>query len=319
MTTVIPNYFLSKITFEQARKTIENMNLIDGFMFDSAIEDKKDAEIVIGKILKAIYGKEFKNIRIECEKQINGLDVNCHGIRLDARITQDELEDYLNAAIIDIEMENRDADRKELPRRHRYYEALDDAKRLETNIHYSSLPNYVSITLSSYDPFGAGDMCYVAATSLLSHPTISYDDGVIHLYFYCKGQPNLDEVVRAGLFKSDSHSKNLQEMLEYIVSGKKPANPNSDIDEVDNIVTKIKSKKEVTTEYMRWFDEKRSIERQERFEIARSTIRFDRSENIMPEATRRRLLAMGLENDDIDDLLAEIDAEELVSEPTPNQ
>ena len=108
-------------------------------------------------------------------------------------------------------------------------------------------------------------------------------------------------------------------MLEYIVSGNKPANPNSDIDEVDNIVTKIKSKKEVTTEYMRWFDEKRSIERQERFEIARSTIRFDRSENIMPEATRRRLLAMGLENDDIDDLLAEIDAEELVSEPTPNQ
>ncbi|WP_029232351.1 hypothetical protein [Butyrivibrio sp. VCB2006] len=310
MTTITTNKTLPKITLEQAKRDIEQMTLIENFMFDSSIEDNDDAQIIIGKILKSIYGKEFKNIRIECQKQLNGLNSNYHGIRMDARITQDELEDYLDASIVDIEMENRPKDKKELPRRHRYYGALEDSKRLETNTAYNELPNYVSITISSYDPFDVGDMCYVAASALVSHPAISYDDGVKHLYFYCKGRPNFDEVVSEGLFKSDSHSKNLQEMLEYIVSGKKPEVSNPDIDAVDNVVTKIKHKKEVTTKYMRWVDEKHYIIRDAKFEAGLSTIRFDRQMKRPKDETRKRLIAMGIKDDDIDDLFAEIDAEE---------
>lgn len=310
MTTVIPINTQSNITFEQAKKDIAEMNLIENFMFDSSIEDIEDAKIVIGKILKSIYGKEFKNIKIECQKQLNGLNTNCHGIRMDARITQDELDEYLDASIVDIEMENRPKDKNELPRRHRYYEALDDAKRLKTSAPYNKLPNYVSITISSYDPFDAGDMCYVATATLVSHPGIPYDDGAKHLYFYCNGHPNLDEIIDAGLLASESHSKNLQEMLEYIVSGKKPSTSNPDVEAVDKVVAKVKSKKEVTTKYMRWYEDKRYIIRDAKLEDALSDIRFDRAENIPPESTRRRLKAMGIIDSDIDDLFAEIDAEE---------
>ncbi len=37
---------------------------------------------------------------------------------------------------------------------------------------------------------------------------------------------------------------------------------------------------------------------------------LDRAEKISAETTRRRLEAMGIRNEDIDDLFAEIDAEE---------
>ena len=37
----------SGITFADAKKAVESMNLIDGFLFDSTIEDEEDAKIVI--------------------------------------------------------------------------------------------------------------------------------------------------------------------------------------------------------------------------------------------------------------------------------
>lgn len=216
------------------------------------------------------------------------------------------MDEYLDASIIDVEMENRAEDKKELPRRHRYYESLDDSKSLETSTPYEKLPNYVSITISSYDPFDANDMCYVATTVLASHLNIPYDDGVMHLYFYCKGRPNFDEIIDAGLIKSISHSKKLQEMLEYIVSGKKPATSDPDIDAVDNVVTKVKNKKEVTTKYMRWFDEIRHYKMDERINIALKDIKFDRENGISAEVTRNRLREWGYDDVEIDELMSTV-------------
>jgi hypothetical protein len=83
-----------------------------------------------------------------------------------------------------------------------------------------------------------------------------------------------------------------------------------DIDAVDNVVTKVKNKKEVTTKYMRWCDEKHYIIRDAKLEDALENIRFDKAENIPTEATRRRLRAMGIKDNDIDELFAQINAEE---------
>lgn len=49
-------------------------------------------------------------------------------------------------------------------------------------------------------------------------------------------------------------------MLKYIVSGEKPIDTNSDIEEIDTIVTKVKDRKEVTIAYMRQWDRELSID-----------------------------------------------------------
>ncbi len=61
---------------------------------------------------------------------------------------------------------------------------------------------------------------------------------------------------------------------------------------------------------MRWCDEKRYIIRDTQFEAALSDIRFDRAEKIPSEVTRRRLKTMGISDDDIDDLFAQVNEEE---------
>ena len=142
-------------------------------------------------------------------------------------------------------MEDRESDRPDLPKRLRYYSSMHDSKFLRTSTNYRSLPDFVSITISSYDPFLAGDMYYEASTTLTTHPKIEYDDGVSHIFLYCNGKPNITNA---------KHSKKLTEMLRYIVSGEKPSSPNTDIDDIDKIVSRVKALPEVTTKYMKQWD-----------------------------------------------------------------
>lgn len=241
------------ISPDEARKNVEAMNLIEGFLFDSTLENEDDAKVVIQGILKAALNREIKNIKVTPQKTFNGVDTRYHGIRLDAHITQDD-DGSLTATIYDVEMENREADKLSLPKRFRYYGALSDVKLINTGKDYMELPDFVSITISSYDPFNAGDMYYAAKTIIVTHPEIQYDDGILHIYLYCNGKvnKNLDK----------EHSKYLAEMLKYIVSGEKPTTPNADIDAIDNIVTQVKNKPEVTINYMKQWDRENQIRRE---------------------------------------------------------
>lgn len=91
----------------------------------------------------------------------------------------------------------------------------------------------------------AGDMYYEASTALITHPDIDYDDGIRHIYLYCNGRPNFtpnnskddDTSKRCDsatdvISLSPEHSKKLQEMLKYIISGQKPSAPNTDINAI---------------------------------------------------------------------------------------
>ncbi len=111
------------------------------------------------------------------QKQIQAIDTRYHGIRLDARVDE-EADGKVRATIYDIEMENRPADRAPLPRRLRFYDSIIDSRLLESGAGYDDLPDFVSIIILSYDPFGAGDMYYEASTTLTTHPDIGYDDGI---------------------------------------------------------------------------------------------------------------------------------------------
>ncbi len=308
---LIRNMEGSRITFEEAKKTVESMNLIDGFMFDSAIENKEDGEIVLGNILKSVTGRKVKVVKFASQKQLNPVDTTYHGIRLDTFIEEDPEDQSISATVYNIEMENRPADKDDLPKRIRYYESMCDSKLLESDVDYGKLPNFVSIVISSYDPFDAGDMYYEAKTVLTTHPAIEYKDGLHYIYLYCYGKPNL-EVISEEF--NQKHGKSLQEMLKYIVSGEKPAQKNDDIEAIDTIVMKVKSKKEVTTEYMQQWDRERSIKREiakeVKTEAALEIIRMGRQNSIPDDKIRPSIIKLGIDEKDIDGLFKQIDDEE---------
>ena len=313
MTTIITDgpIILSK-KYEQAKKAIQKMTLIDGFLFDSSTENEADAKIVIGNLLKTFFNRKFKSIEIASQKQIQAIDTKYHGIRFDALISEDPDDHTLSAKIIDIEMENRESDRPYLPRRLRYYTALPDAKSLGSGVAYDKIPDFISITISSYDPFDAGDMYYEARTVLTTHPNIPYDDGITRMFFYTKGKTNSEGMTT--FVKSPEHRKKLEEMLYYIQTGNKPATKNTDIDDIDNVVNRIKGREEVTTEYMRQCDKEHIIRREATIETKKSDaldiIRFAHEDGVSDDKTRMRIASLGLASDIIDSLFAQIEEEE---------
>jgi hypothetical protein len=317
MTTIITDGpIMPSEKYEQAKRAIQEMTLIDGFLFDSSIENEDDAKIVIGNMLKAFFDRDFKNIEITSQKQFQAIDTKYHGIRLDAFISEDPKDHSLSAKIIDIEMENRESDKPYLPRRLRYYSALPDAKSLGAGMKYDKIPDFISITISSYDPFGAGDMYYEARTRLTTHTDISYEDGITRMFFYTKGKPNFDAM--STFVKSAEHRRKLQEMLYYIQTGSRPATENADINDIDDVVTRVKMREEVTTEYMRQCDKEHIIRRETAEQTALETkrddalemIRFDRKFHIPAETTRERLKTILPSDDEINNLFAQIEEEE---------
>lgn len=241
------------ITEDQAKQGLQSLNLINGFLFDSVIEDIDNAKVVIGFILSTIYDRKVEVEEVTSQKVYQAIDTQYHSIRLDAFVKASQNASTLTASVYDVEMEDRKADRPALPKRLRYYSALHDTKFLKSSTDYRTLPRYVSITISSYDPFDAGDMYYEAKTILTTHPKIDYEDDITHIFLYCKGKPNLKEA---------AHSKKVSEMLQYILSGEKPSTPNAYIDNVDDIVTKVKALPEVASKYMKQWDREQTLQRE---------------------------------------------------------
>ena len=293
----------SRITVEQAKKSISEMNLINGFLFDSALENEDEAKIVVGNILKAVFNRKLNISSVVSQKPIQAIDTRYHGIRLDVKTIEATVEGVKSTVTIyDTEMEDRESDRRYLPKRMRYYVAMNDSKFLEAGEDYDKLPDYISVVILSYDPFLAGDMYYEVKSNLITHPDLEYNNGIRNIFLYCNGKPNFDKP-NSSIKLSQSHSKKLQEMLKYIVSGEKPASSNEDIEEIDTIVTKVKGRTEVTAEYMRQWDRELSIKRETKQKAALDVIIFNRQNNISDDKTRLFLKkSFELQDDIIDEL-----------------
>lgn len=79
----------------------------------------------------------------------------------------------------------------------------------------------------------------------------------------------------------------MQELLQYIVSGNLPDTFNADIEKLDSIVSKVKSRSEVTTEFMKQWDRELSLRWEENSKSAINLINFCRSKNIPADEIRQ--------------------------------
>ena len=228
-------------------RKLEDLNLIDDFLFQEIMSDEEYGEKFCRILLSTILNRPIRHVRITPQKNILGIDTNCHGIRMDAYI--EELPETslcdaeISSDIYDIEPDNG-SDRHSIPKRMRYYHGMIDTKLLAIGNDYSLLPNVVIILILPYDPFGKNRMIYTVQNTCLEDSSIPYEDGAKKIFLYTKGTEG-------------NPSQALRDMLKYIEYSRQENIFNPDIASIHEMVADIKKRKEVGIHYMKsWEREK---------------------------------------------------------------
>lgn len=231
-------------TEKRVFRKLEDLNLIDNFLFQAVLSDKTEGEEFAKILLSTILGKQIRNVRIVPQKNILGLDTDKHGIRLDAYI--EDVSDELNSNLADVDLipdvydiePNNSYEKPSLPKRIRYYHGLIDTQLLSTGVNYDKLPNMIIIVILPYDPFDKNRMIYTIRNQCTEDPSIPYDDGSRKIYLYTKGTEG-------------NPSQALQDMLKYMENSTDDNVTNQDIASIQELVNKVKRKKEVGINYMK--------------------------------------------------------------------
>ena len=266
-------------------------------------------------VISTVVGQDVTITNTVGEKVLTGLDTGLHGVRFDALIAThaNSSEGTSSEVAYDFEVENREADRPGLPRRQRYYSSMVDSKLLVSNSPYEALPDYVSITVLSYDPFGAGDMYYEAKSVLTSHPNLCYDDGRVNYFFYGKGKNNLPE--------KRFNSRAVADLMRYIVTGEISADSQDAVEKLDDIISSVKKNAEVTKIFMKEWDRQRLHDIELRKEVTEEVTKevkdadtiylivSMRNEGISDDRIRYYISKNGIYSEEaIDELFREADA-----------
>ena len=237
------------ITADRRFRKLEELNLIDNFLFQEMLSQEEGKEFT-RILLSTILDKNIRKVKIIPQKNILGVDTDRHGIRLDAYI--EDLSDEQGKGIADAEVipdiydiePNNTYEKGALPRRMRYYHGLIDTQILASGLDYEKLPNVVIIIILPYDPFGRNRMVYTIKNGCVEDPTLDYDDGAKKIFLYTKG-------------KEGKPSQKLMDMLKYIEKTTDNNVVNQDIASIQELVNRVKRKKEVNISYMKsWEIEK---------------------------------------------------------------
>ncbi len=138
------------------KKEFKDLSLLDAFLFALATENPKDAKLIARAIIRRVFGWQLSDFQVETEKQYHGAQIGGKGIRLDLQVT--EMEDGKAVRVYDIEPNTYEE--RYLEKRSRYYLSLTDTKHLGQSKKYKELPDYFSVWILPYDPFGDNRMIY---------------------------------------------------------------------------------------------------------------------------------------------------------------
>ena len=213
-------------------KPLQELDLIDAFLFGASTEKPQDAEFIAKLIIERATNEKVDKISVVSEKELSGIDISHHGIRMDLYV--EEYEEKRLAKVYDIEPNKYKP--SELPMRSRYSQSLTDVKLLKAGESYKNLPGYLSIWILPYDPFGQNNMLYTVKNSVEEFPELIYNDGVKRLFLYVGGELGGTE--------------KLKELLQYFSSSKKANVTDAELEQLHSIVENAKHNQEVGKRYM---------------------------------------------------------------------
>lgn len=226
------------------KRTLKDLNLMDKFLFDEAIEDKDNMktllDIVLGQDTHLKYPpqteKEFRNSKENRQ------------IRLDVyTIDEDDV-------VYDTEPQKQNT--KNLPKRSRLYQGLIDSNLLPPgSIDFNALNTVIIIMIMPFDLFGYELYQYTFRMKCEEISELELEDGATRIFLNSHGKH--PEFVNPELI----------ELLEYMEKSTDTVAKKCEskrIHQMHERITKLKSSKEMEIKYMQKWEEK-EIERQEAY------------------------------------------------------
>ena len=239
-----------------ARKTLQEMNLIDDFLFTSMMSYPEICERFSQLLVKIILDYDIKNVRVTSQKVFYGSNTNTHGARLDVYIEEDSGElKFSEESLFDIETEKKN-DKimvEALPRRVRFYHSKIDNICLASGTGFEKLKKVYVIMIMPFDPFGENHMIYTIRSRCEELPDMPYDDGARTIFLYTRG-------------KLGNIPQQLRELLEYMEQTSEENAANDELREIHRMVDKVKRDEEVSKEYMTIYEKEQMLLRQGREE-----------------------------------------------------
>lgn len=235
---------LGKETGKKPGKKLEEMNLLDDFLFGSVVTYPEVGERFVRGLLKAIFGREFGHLSVTAQKVFYGADSDLHGARLDVYLEPGAEETEGRAAVYDIEPDRKDdaADKRALPRRVRFYHGKVAARNLSSGVSYDELKDVVIIMIMPYDPFGCNRMVYTVKNHCVEEPGMAYEDGASTLFLYTKGTEGIP-------------SEALKQWLHYMEDTKYENAVSEELREIHRMVETVRKDSEVGGMRIRIVDE----------------------------------------------------------------
>ncbi len=219
----------------EPKKSLQELTLLDRFLFDEAMEKPENMravlEIILGKdvILKSLPQTEKEERTSE----------RYRFVKLDVWV-QSEDDTVYNT---EVQQENKG----NLPKRSRFYQAKIDAKLLEPGVvDFNKLSPMFFILIAPFDLFGRGRYRYTFTMHCKEEPGLDLDDGATRIFLNTHGT---DE---------ENITPELKELLDFM-EHTNDENPEFHSEKVRNLkrsVRAIQADEDVGVKYMQAWEER---------------------------------------------------------------
>lgn len=215
------------------KKSLQDLTLLDRFLFSEVMEDPKTFE----NILSIILGEDISIKGRPQSEHENRTSPLKRQVRLDVW-AEDETDAVYN---IEAQKENT----KNLPHRSRFYQALIDSKLLDPGeVDFSNMKDCYSIIIAPFDLFGRGLYQYTFQMTC-AETGQPLEDGATRIFLNTHGK------------NSEDISPELKELLYYMEHTTEEIScSTSRLQEIKNHVNIVKSSEEIGVKYMQEWEEK---------------------------------------------------------------
>lgn len=231
---------------ERRRKTLEELDLLDDFLFNAMLTYPDTGEAFIRKLLETLFDRKFPHLKIHPQKTFIGWNTGLRGARLDVYVEEDgsvQIHDEAIPTVYDVEPDhNKDAAQiKAFPKRARFYHAAIDRVALKSGENFGKLKKVYVIFICDYGPFGCDRVLYTIKNKCLEEPELPYNDDAETWVLYTRG-------------KKGNISKSLRQLLSYMENTNQSNAINEDLREIQLMVDRVKHDGEVSLQYMKSFE-----------------------------------------------------------------
>ena len=215
------------------KKSLQDLTLLDRFLFAEVMEDPKTFE----NILSIILGEDISIKGRPQSEHENRTSPLKRQVRLDVW-AEDETDAVYN---VEAQKENT----KNLPHRSRFYQALIDSKLLDPGeVDFSNMKDCYSIIIAPFDLFGRGLYQYTFQMTC-AETGQPLEDGATRIFLNTHGK------------NSEDISPELKELLYYMEHTTEEIScSTSRLQQIKYHVNFVKSSEEIGVKYMQEWEEK---------------------------------------------------------------